>query len=101
MTTFRLESRFQQSIPRTNDRAVKLDHHLVTERLLQHPAVTSVPVSPKTGQIEKPTRKRRRDAKYRSHSERQRAYQARRPISITRGHKVISADKGRKGQSDG
>jgi hypothetical protein len=32
---------------------------------------------PKPDQIEKPTRKRRRDAKYTSHSERQRAYQAR------------------------
>ncbi len=47
MTTFRLESRFQQSIPRKNDRAVKLDHNLVIERLpeVQHPANTSVPVS--------------------------------------------------------
>ncbi len=32
---------------------------------------------PKDEQIEKPTRKRRRDAKYSSHSERQRAYQER------------------------
>lgn len=32
---------------------------------------------PKPEQIEKPCRKRRRDAKYTSHSERQRAYQAR------------------------
>jgi hypothetical protein len=32
---------------------------------------------PKAEQIEKPTRKRRRDAKYSSHSERQRAYHAR------------------------
>jgi hypothetical protein len=36
---------------------------------------------PKPEQIEKPRRKRRRDAKYTSHSERQRAYQARHSTS--------------------
>jgi hypothetical protein len=36
---------------------------------------------PKPEQIEKPSRKRRRDAKYTSHSERQRAYQARHSTS--------------------
>ena len=36
---------------------------------------------PKPEQIEKPSRKRRRDAKYNSHSERQRAYQARHSTS--------------------
>ena len=47
MTTFRLESRFQQSIPRKNDRALKFDHQLAITRLLEvpHSAVTSVPVS--------------------------------------------------------
>jgi hypothetical protein len=36
---------------------------------------------PKPERIEKPSRKRRRDAKYNSHSERQRAYQARHSTS--------------------
>jgi len=36
---------------------------------------------PQPEQIEKPSRKRRRDAKYTSHSERQRAYQARHSTS--------------------
>jgi hypothetical protein len=36
---------------------------------------------PKSEQIEKPKRKRRRDAKYTSHSERQRAYQARHSLA--------------------
>lgn len=36
---------------------------------------------PKPEQAEKPTRKRRRDAKYASHSERQRAYQARHSLA--------------------
>jgi hypothetical protein len=51
---------------------------------------------PKPKQIEKPTRKRRRDAKYGSHSERQRAYHARnspyqlpQPIKDYLGTRVI------------
>jgi len=46
MTIFRLQTRFQQSIPRKNERAVLLDHDLV-ERLAEehHLANPSVPVS--------------------------------------------------------
>ena len=47
MTTFRLQSCFQQSIPRKNERAVMMPDHGRAERLAEehHMAISSVPVS--------------------------------------------------------